>query len=82
VLAPIILKMRLNEIDIFYKLLAEIEKKFPKRPLGDLLKLKNKIPDQGVYFFFEKSETRENSNIERVVRVGTHAAQANSKATI
>jgi hypothetical protein len=74
--------MRLNDINTFYDLLAEIEIKFPKRPLGKLLELKNKIPTQGVYFFFEKKETRENSIIERVVRVGTHAAQANSNATI
>lgn len=74
--------MRINDINTFYTLLQEIEIKFPRRSLGDLLNLKNKIPKQGVYFFFDQIETRENSNDLRVVRVGTHAAQANSKATI
>jgi len=74
--------MRKIEINTFYTLLTQIETKFPRRPLGDLLELKHKIPQQGVYFFFDQNETRENSSELRVVRVGTHAAQSNSKATI
>jgi hypothetical protein len=74
--------MRTTEINTFYNLLQEVKKKFPSRPLGELLTLKKNIPNQGVYFFFDQNETRENSNDLRVVRVGTHAAQANSKATI
>lgn len=74
--------MRTNEINTFYNLLQEIENKFPRRPLGELFELKKNIPNQGVYFFFDQNENRENSNDLRVVRVGTHAAQANSKATI
>jgi len=74
--------MRTTDINTFYNLLQEVEKKFPRRPLGELLTLKKNIPNQGVYFFFDKNETREKSNDLRVVRVGTHAAQAKSKATI
>jgi hypothetical protein len=74
--------MRTNEINLFYQLLEEIEKKFPRRSLSELIKFKKNIPNQGVYFFFEQNETRQHSSDLRVVRVGTHAAQANSKATI
>ena len=74
--------MRTTEINTFYNLLQEVEKKFPRRPLGKLLTLKKNIPNQGVYFFFDQIETRENSSDLRVVRVGTHAIHANSKATI
>jgi 5'-3' exonuclease len=39
-------------------------------------------PERGVYFFFEPGETRFCSARPRVVRVGTHAVSANSKATL
>lgn len=39
-------------------------------------------PDRGVYFFFEPREYRLCSTRPRVVRVGTHAVSANSKATL
>jgi hypothetical protein len=41
-----------------------------------------KWPDRGVYFFFEPGERRFASDRPRVVRVGTHAVSANSKATL
>ena len=74
--------MRLNQINTFYNLLQQIELKFPKRSLGELLNLRRNIPTQGVYFFFDQFEIRDQYIQERVVRIGTHAAQANSKATI
>jgi 5'-3' exonuclease len=39
-------------------------------------------PERGVYFFFESGENRFFSAKARVVRVGTHAVSANSKATL
>ena len=40
-------------------------------------------PRRGVYFFFEPGETRSGSGRgRRVVRVGTHALKANSRATL
>jgi 5'-3' exonuclease len=39
-------------------------------------------PERGVYFFFESGENRLCSTRPRVVRVGTHAVSANSKATL
>jgi 5'-3' exonuclease len=39
-------------------------------------------PERGVYFFFEPGENRLCSTRPRVVRVGTHAVSANSKATL
>jgi hypothetical protein len=43
---------------------------------------KSKLPGKGVYFFFEPNEIRQNNNFDRVVRIGTHAAVANSNATL
>lgn len=48
--------------------------------MGEILK--TRLPEKGVYFFFEPNETRQNSNSDRVVRIGTHAAIANSNATL
>lgn len=39
-------------------------------------------PRQGVYFFFEPGEVREDGRTMRVVRVGTHAVSQGSKATL
>jgi 5'-3' exonuclease len=39
-------------------------------------------PERGVYFFFEHGENRLCTDRPRVVRVGTHAVSANSKATL
>ena len=40
------------------------------------------LPDRGVYFFFEPGEHRNQSNVQRVVRVGTHAVSLNSKSKL
>lgn len=69
-----------QNIDKFYDLLDEVVKKFPKRTLDTISK--SKLPEKGVYFFFEQNETRQNINLDRVVRIGTHAAIANSNATL
>jgi len=74
--------MRQEDVMHFYNLISEVEKKFPKRKLGDLLNSSLKMPLQGVYFFFENGELRDCSKEQRVVRIGTHAAQAKSKASI
>jgi len=66
--------------DIFYDLLNKLENLFPKRTLSQLTS--KELPEQGVYFFFETNEKRQESNELRVVRVGTHAAQSGSKATL
>ena len=71
---------RQQNIDKCYDLLDGVIKKFPKRTL-DTISNKN-LPEKGVYFFFEQNETRQNINSERVVRIGTHAAIANSNATL
>ncbi|WP_232625273.1 hypothetical protein [Pareuzebyella sediminis] len=71
---------RQQNIDRFYDLLNEVTKKFPKRTLDTVSR--DRLPEKGVYFFFEENENRENSNFNRVVRIGTHAAIANSKATL
>ena len=74
--------MREAQIIRFYSLLNEITDRFPLRPLGDLLNLGSNIPTKGVYFFFERGENSQFSDLGRVVRIGTHGVQAGSKATI
>jgi hypothetical protein len=71
---------RQNNIDKFYDLLDRVIEKFPKQTLNNLNSIK--LPEKGVYFFFENGETRDNKIDNRVVRVGTHAAVANSKTTL
>jgi len=39
-------------------------------------------PTHGVYFFFEDGETRVGSEVQRVVRVGTHALTATSRTIL
>jgi hypothetical protein len=71
---------RKNDVDTFYNLLKEVLTKFPKRTLNEMSG--NNMPEKGVYFFFEKGENRAGEHAERVVRIGTHAAIANSNATL
>lgn len=67
-------------IDRFYSLMEELESNQPKRILKDS-NGQMKWFDQGVYFFFEKDEIREN-NQPRVVRIGTHAVSKGSKTKL
>ena len=67
-------------IDKFYELIDQVVEKFPRQTLAKLGSIQ--LPEKGVYFFFEKGETRDNNRSNRIVRVGTHAAIANSKATL
>jgi hypothetical protein len=67
---------RQKQIDDFYEFIEQL-------PIRYLKDVKNgELPEKGVYFFFEECENRANSNKKRVVRIGTHAVQANSKATL
>ncbi|TFG75469.1 MAG: peroxide stress protein YaaA [Thermodesulfobacteriales bacterium] len=70
---------RLNHINEFYALL---DKLIETNGIHQLSTFNSKLPDGGVYFFFESSERRENSRNYRVVRVGTHAVSIGSKATL
>ena len=74
------MNQRKEHIEKFYSLLDELESVQAKR----ILKESNgriKWPKQGVYFFFESNEIREN-NKPRIVRVGTHAISRGSKQTL
>jgi len=71
---------RQRDIDRFYELIDGVVLKFPRQSLRDLASIK--LPEKGVYFFFESGETRYNQISDRIVRIGTHAAIAHSKATL
>jgi len=71
------MESRQQDIDRFYTLLNSLKLKFPKRALNNS-NGKQEWPDQGIYFFFEKSEKRENGK-SRIVRIGTHAVSKGSK---
>ena len=71
---------RQYSIDEFYRLLDMVIIKFPRQSLSNLSSMH--LPEKGVYFFFENGETRDDKVMNRVVRIGTHAALAKSKATL
>jgi len=71
---------RIEKINTFYSLLEILDKKFPKRTLSELNK--SNLPIKGVYFFFDTEQTRSKSKELKVIRIGTHAARANSKTTL
>ncbi|MFW9887742.1 MAG: hypothetical protein ACFFER_06135 [Candidatus Thorarchaeota archaeon] len=73
---------RLAAINRFYSSLSELENWLGEKRLLSQCDGRMKWPRRGVYFFFEKGETRENSNNERVVRVGTHAVSKGSGTTL
>lgn len=71
-----------SDLDRFYVLLARLSAR-----LGGprTLAASNGAagwPERGVYFFFEPGESRAASGAPRIVRVGTHAVSAGSKATL
>lgn len=73
---------RQQHIDELYGLLDELSQK-----LGGAKRLadchgKMNLPKRGVYFFFEPGEYRANSQVPRIVRVGTHAVSSGSKTTL
>jgi hypothetical protein len=68
-------------IEKFYELLEQVQEKCPRRVFGELSSTMP-LPLQGVYFFFEPGEYRADGKSPRVVRIGTHAAQARSRATL
>ncbi|WP_254840464.1 hypothetical protein [Natronomonas marina] len=73
---------RRDDIDRFYGLLDDLE-----RRVGGTRKLKNCTgymdwPDRGVYFFLEPGETRDSTDQSRVTRVGTHAVSAGSSTSL
>src|SRR5690606_28818122 len=68
-------------VDDFYDILSGAQKKFSLRPLSALNRTA-KLPDHGVYFFFDELEVRGGRKGFRVVRIGTHAARANSNAKL
>jgi len=71
------------EIDLhrFYELLGRLRERLGFRRL-ETARLEDGWPLKGVYFFFEQGEFREDGKSLRVVRVGTHAINGQSKTTL
>jgi len=70
-----------QDLDRFYDFLARLERKVGLRQLKDCHGRMG-WPRRGVYFFFEPGEFRTDGVTPRVVRVGTHAVSALSKAAL
>ena len=73
---------RLEALNAFYELLDHL-----KDRVGGYRNLRDSTaesgwPGQGVYFFFEDGERREDARALRVVRVGTHGLRRGAKATL
>jgi len=71
-----------NDIDFFYKLIEKLEMSYGGKRLASACDGKLSWPQKGIYFFYEPNEFRINSNVERVVRVGTHGVSKGSKSTL
>jgi hypothetical protein len=73
---------RRDDLNRFYEILSDLEGHIGgSRCLQDCT-AKSGWPERGLYFFFEDGELREDQKNFRVVRVGTHAVTAKSKATL
>lgn len=73
---------RLDDLNRLYGILEELRARVGGyRYLRDCDK-RTGWPDQGVYFFFDPGELRENGTQLRVVRVGTRAVSEGSRTTL
>lgn len=72
---------RLTTINRFYSALEELNKRTGgPRQMKHCTKSSG-WPEQGVYFYLEPNEYRENTTTNRVVRVGTHALSEGAKSS-
>ena len=75
------IQKRRTSVSQAYVVFAELAKKTGLLSLRELLG--EKLPQQGVYFFFDDNEpTRFSRTLPRLVRVGTHGISAGSVATL
>lgn len=72
---------RERDLNRLYDLLDQLRQTQGLRLLSDPNAMRG-CPDQGVYFFFEPGEFRQDGRTLRVVRVGTHAVSSGSSATL
>jgi hypothetical protein len=74
---------RLSDLVRFYALLDRLQQRLGRtRTLATFDSFRD-WPERGVYFFFEPTETRQESGTgPRVVRVGTHALGIGSRSTL
>lgn len=74
---------RLGYVRDFYALLDELCVVAGGTRTLNAESARSKLPQRGVYFFFERSELRTHSGHSlRVVRVGTHALKAGAQSTL
>ncbi len=73
---------REHDLDRLYSILDDLRRRQGGfRYLRDCSALSG-WPKRGVYYFFEDGERRQGADALRVVRVGTHALKAGSRATL
>ena len=75
-------RQRLNDLDIFYSILEELEEKLDGKKNLEKCDGRMNWAERGVYFFFSSDETRASSSALRVTRVGTHAVSLGSKTSL
>ncbi|MCJ7555572.1 MAG: hypothetical protein MUP90_01510 [Gammaproteobacteria bacterium] len=74
---------RSNDLNRFYSLLAELERKLGGPRLLSQCSDSLDWPERGVYFFREAGENRGDSeHAQRIVRVGTHALKSGASTTL
>ena len=76
-------QQRLEEVQRFYALMTELEKKCGGMRTLAASNGRMNWPQRGVYFFFETGEARSVSGSgPRVVSIGTHALKAGGKTSL
>ncbi|AGX88319.1 hypothetical protein [Candidatus Symbiobacter mobilis] len=76
-------EQRLQNMRDFYHILEELQQKVGGRRVLANCNGRMHWPQRGVYFFFEPGEYRSHSGDgDRIVRVGTHALNPNSRTTL
>lgn len=72
---------RSEAIERLYELFSALVKETGFNTLEDVVQ--TQLPKQGLYFFFDEHEpSKYSTRLPRLVRVGTHAVSAGSKATL
>lgn len=68
-------------LDATYKVIGRLDKEHRRKRLNDVVG--DRIPESGIYIFFDDGERRLKRNDQlRVVRVGTHGVAMGSKASL
>ncbi len=82
ILLDVYIQKRSKQLNRLYVLLDDLKDRVGGYHYLSQVNGEMQWPTRGIYFFFEKGETRQGKEDLRVVRVGTHALKIGSKSTL